>query len=217
VSKTPRPKTSIQRKTALITSPSFHRICFIRRLLPLSKVITRDIMTSIGWLEDAGTGPWGNVRRTLCAVVGSFRFWVSLWGYAAASPAEGATGRGNQTENWNRKDVLAAIGGGRVNRVGDQYRMIAKVSHPGGVAAPIRIITTAATMATNGTIECMAMHNVQWPASLSTPCTCVTWATASSANKTRHTTAAAPKVLDFERRTRRKCARIAVNAISSRG
>jgi hypothetical protein len=38
----------------LMTSRSFHRIFFIRRLLPLSKVITRDIVASICWLKDAG-------------------------------------------------------------------------------------------------------------------------------------------------------------------
>jgi hypothetical protein len=46
-----------------MTWRNFHRIWFIRRLLPLSKVITRDIMTSIGWLEDGGTRPLGNGYR----------------------------------------------------------------------------------------------------------------------------------------------------------
>jgi hypothetical protein len=78
-----------ERKTALMTSRSFHRICFNRRLLPLSKVITRDIMTSIGWLEDGGPGRWGMGRGILCAMVGSIRFWASMWGYVAASSAKG--------------------------------------------------------------------------------------------------------------------------------
>ena len=50
-----------------MTWRNFHRIWFIRRLLPLSKVITRDIMTSIGWLEVSRhhdlhrmAGGWGN-------------------------------------------------------------------------------------------------------------------------------------------------------------
>jgi hypothetical protein len=47
-----------------MTSRSFHRICFIRRLLPLSKVITRDIMASIGWLKDARTRSWGMVAAS---------------------------------------------------------------------------------------------------------------------------------------------------------
>jgi hypothetical protein len=68
-----------ERMTALMTSRSFHRICFIRRLLPLSKVITRDIMTSMGWPEDAGTIRWGMGRGILCAMVRSIRFWVSPW------------------------------------------------------------------------------------------------------------------------------------------
>jgi hypothetical protein len=81
-----------ERKTALMTSRSFHRICFNRRLLPLSKVITRDIMTSMGWLEDAGTSLWGMVRDILCAMVGSIRFSASLRGYVAAASAKGSDG-----------------------------------------------------------------------------------------------------------------------------
>jgi len=63
------------RKTALMTSRSFHRICFICRLLPLSKVITRDIMASITRLKNAEQG---NGYGILCALVGSFRFGASL-------------------------------------------------------------------------------------------------------------------------------------------
>jgi hypothetical protein len=75
-------------------SRSFHRICLILRLLPLSKVITRDIMASIKVAD--GRRNVGNIRGTLCAMVGPIRFWVSLWGYVAASSAKGeATRRGD--------------------------------------------------------------------------------------------------------------------------
>ncbi len=91
-----------------MTSRSFHRICFNRRLLPLGKVITRDIMTSIKVADRCRNV--GNFRGILRALVGSFRFFVSLWGYTDASSAEGDEGGRDQTENGNRKDVLAAVG-----------------------------------------------------------------------------------------------------------
>jgi hypothetical protein len=62
-------------KTTLTISRIFHRICLMRLLLPLSKVITRDIMASIEWLEDARTRQWGNGRGIFYAMVGSIRFW----------------------------------------------------------------------------------------------------------------------------------------------
>jgi hypothetical protein len=61
-----------------MTSRSFQRICFIRRLLPLSKVITRDIMASIKVAD--GCRNAGGSRGILRALVGSFRFSISLWG-----------------------------------------------------------------------------------------------------------------------------------------
>ena len=51
---------------------------------------------------------WGTSAASSCALVGSFRFSVSLWEYADASSAEGDDGGQNQTENGNRKDSLAA-------------------------------------------------------------------------------------------------------------
>ena len=74
----PRPKTISERATTLMTSRSFHRICLSRRLLLLGKVITRDIMASIEMTD--GYRNLGNFRAILCALVGSFRFFVSLWG-----------------------------------------------------------------------------------------------------------------------------------------
>jgi hypothetical protein len=75
-----------------MTSRSFHRISFIRRLLPLSKVITRDIMTSIKLLEDGEPSVGEMGRGILCAMVGSIRLWLSLWGYVAVSSAKGGDG-----------------------------------------------------------------------------------------------------------------------------
>jgi hypothetical protein len=71
-------------------SRSFHRICLIRRLLPLSKVITRDIMASIEVTD--GCRNVGNLCGILCALVGPLSFLVSLWGYADDSSAEGDDG-----------------------------------------------------------------------------------------------------------------------------
>jgi hypothetical protein len=41
-------------RTALVISNCVHRISLIRRLLPLSKLITRDIAASHRWLKNAG-------------------------------------------------------------------------------------------------------------------------------------------------------------------
>ena len=73
-----------------MTSRSFHRISFIRLLLPLSKVITRDIMAFIQMADGCRNAV--NFRGILCALVGSFRFSISLWMYADASSAEGDEG-----------------------------------------------------------------------------------------------------------------------------
>jgi hypothetical protein len=43
----------VQRIIALTASRHFHRVSFSRRLLPLSKVITRDIVASLCWLKNA--------------------------------------------------------------------------------------------------------------------------------------------------------------------
>lgn len=83
----------------------------MRRLLPLSNVITRDIMTSIRCIE------WLKVaepRRRGMAAVSS-----AHWRYRSVSRSvcgetpqprrpKAATGTRNQTENGNRKDGLAA-------------------------------------------------------------------------------------------------------------
>ena len=53
-------------------------------------------------------------------------------------------------------------------------------------------------MITMGTTECIATHSAQWSASPADAWTCITWATASSASKTRHTTAATFKARCFE-------------------
>lgn len=99
-----------------MTSRSFHRICFIRLLLPLSKLITRGITTSLRKLSDAEI--WGNFRGILCALVGSFRFFVSLWEYSDTPSAEGGDGGQNQTENGKREDSLAANRRGAVEEGG---------------------------------------------------------------------------------------------------
>ena len=49
-------------------------------------------MTSIGTLEDGKPEHWEMGHGILCAMVGSIRFWVSLWEYAAASSAEDGDG-----------------------------------------------------------------------------------------------------------------------------
>lgn len=95
-----------------MTSLIFHRICFIRRLLPLGKIITRDIMASNEMAD--GRRNAGNFCSILCALVGLFRLSVSLWGCANASSAEGGGGGRNQTENGNRKGALAASGRGAI-------------------------------------------------------------------------------------------------------
>jgi hypothetical protein len=72
-----------------MTSRSFHRICFILRLLPLSNVITRDIFASMGRRKVEGARPGGNRQAIFRALVESFRFGISLWGYATASSSKG--------------------------------------------------------------------------------------------------------------------------------
>jgi hypothetical protein len=85
-----RAKIISERAKTLMTSRSFHRICFIRLLLPLSKLITRDITTSLKKAEQCRNV--GNFRGILCALLGSFRFFVSPWEYSDASSAEGGDG-----------------------------------------------------------------------------------------------------------------------------
>jgi hypothetical protein len=43
--------------------------------------------------EGCGTRQWGTYRGILCALVGSFRFGISLWGYATISSSKGDDGR----------------------------------------------------------------------------------------------------------------------------
>jgi hypothetical protein len=91
-----------------MTSRSLHRISFIRRLLPLSKVITRDIMASMGCLEDAGTRSLGNGRGVLCAMGNRSVSRLACGDTPPPRRPKVTTGKRNQTENWNRKDALAA-------------------------------------------------------------------------------------------------------------
>jgi hypothetical protein len=43
--------------------------------------------------EGCGASQWGKCRGILCALVESFRFGISLWGYATASSSKGDDGR----------------------------------------------------------------------------------------------------------------------------
>jgi hypothetical protein len=61
-------------------------------------------------------------------------------------------------------------------------------------------------MITMGTTECIATHSVQWSASLSDAWKCVTWITARSEIKTRHTTVAIFKARCLEWELPRKSA-----------
>jgi hypothetical protein len=94
--------------------------------------------------------------------------------------------------------------------------MIARASSNTGAAVPNLTRTTTTTMIARGTTECIAMHNGQWSALLSKGCVCTTWATASRTSRTRQTTVATPKVLNFGQRSLRECARTPVNETSSR-
>lgn len=66
--------------------------------------------------------------------------------------------------------------------------------------------TIAINMITMGTTECIARHSVHWSASLADAWTCITWTTARTASKTRHTTVTTLKAFCFEWEPLRKSA-----------
>ena len=82
--------------------------------------------------------------------------------------------------------------------------MIGRNSRRSSARTSILTRTTVINMITRGTTECIATHSVQWSASLSDACTCITWATARNASKTRHTTVATFKAVCFELEPLRK-------------
>jgi hypothetical protein len=96
----------------LMTSRSFHRICFIRRLLPLSKVITRDIVASNRMAEACGNQAVGKWSLHLLRNGEIVPFEVSLRDTPRPRRPKAATGGQNQTDNGNWKNGLAANGRG---------------------------------------------------------------------------------------------------------
>jgi hypothetical protein len=61
-------------------------------LLPLSRVITRAIMTSMNMADECRN--MGNFRGIRAALAGWFRLFISLWGYADAPSRVGDDGDG---------------------------------------------------------------------------------------------------------------------------
>jgi hypothetical protein len=64
----------IDSRTALATSNGLHRIWRIRCLLPLSKLITRDIMASIWQIENGKSAAGIRCRGNRCESEHRFRF-----------------------------------------------------------------------------------------------------------------------------------------------
>lgn len=81
-------------KTAPTTSRIFHRICLMRLLLPLSKVITRDIFASMGWRKVIGAGSSGKSPSHLPRIRGIVPFLGEPFGYVKAASTEMPTGDG---------------------------------------------------------------------------------------------------------------------------
>ena len=102
-----------------------------------------------------------------------------------------------------------------MKRVGCQYRVIARTSRNTEAGVPILTRTTVTNIITRGTTECIAMHSVQWSASLSDAWICATCITVRNASRTRHTTVATFKAVGFERRSVCMSARIPVKGASS--
>jgi len=78
------------------------------------------------------------------------------------------------------------------------YLVIGRTSRRPRAITSILTRTTVINMITRGTTECIATHSVQWSASLPDAWTCITWAKARNASRTRHTTVATFKALCFE-------------------
>lgn len=87
-----------------------------------------------------------------------------------------------------------------------QYRIIARISSNAGPMVSILTRTIAINRITMGTTECIARHSVHWSASLADAWTCITWTTARTASKTRHTTVTTLKAFCFEWEPLRKSA-----------
>ena len=148
---------------------------------------------------------------------GLIRLWLNLWGYVAASSAKGGDG---ETESdlryWNRRDALA-VGGRRTIKEGRMPISDDRPSfaHHGCCGSD----PDQNNPSDHDHERHYRVHRGAKPTNMISGVpnrmAVVTWDTARSTSKMRHTTAACPKVFGIGRRSLRECARISVKEASS--